>query len=126
MDQSRRAFLRRMGIGLGSGAMLSAIDHLSLTSALAQGTGYRALVCVFLAGGNDGNNAVIPVGTNADEYPLYQAARQAAGLAFTQAQLNATRITPASLGRPFAMHPSMAPLVNMWNNGRLAFVCNVG
>src|SRR5262245_22457193 len=106
MSQSRRAFLRRMGIGLGSGAMLSAIDSFSVTSALAQGTGYRALVCVFLAGGNDGNNTLIPVGNNANEYPLYQAARQASGtypngLMYTQAQLAATTITPPLLGRPF-------------------------
>lgn len=127
MSQSRREFFRQMGIGLGSGAMLATLDNLSLTSAMAQGTGYRALVCVFLGGGNDGNNTIIPI----TDYSAYQSARQASGtypngIYYTQAQLNATRIQPATVGRVYALHPAFAPLMPLWNQGRLAAVCNAG
>lgn len=133
MNQTRRDFLRRAGVCVGSAAMAATIDNLSLTSALAQGGGYKALVCIFFGGGNDANNMIIPVGNGAEEYPLYATARQAAGLAFTQAQLAATNITPPRIGRPFALHPNMAsafqtnPSIHaLWTQGKAAAVTNVG
>ena len=50
-----------------------------LINAFAQGADYRALVCVFLAGGNDGNNMVVPLSTT--EYKAYSTVRSASGLA---------------------------------------------
>ena len=64
-----------------------ASQRFSLINAFAQGTDYRALVCVFLAGGNDGNNMVVP--TTTTEYNQYAAVRNASGLAI------ATRHTAA-------------------------------
>ncbi len=120
MNQSRRDFLRRMGVGAGSAAMLSAIESFSLTNAMAQGTGYRALVCVFLAGGNDGNNVLIPLETG--QYNDYFAARNPSQLAVT----SSFGIQPISIGQNFMMHPSTGPLYNLWNQGKLIFVPNVG
>ena len=63
MNISRREFFRRSGCGIGSAAALAAgIERFGLVNAMAQGSGYKALVCVFLAGGNDGNNMVVMTG----------------------------------------------------------------
>ncbi len=137
MHQTRREFLRRAGIAVSSAAAASTIDQLTLTSAFAQGPGYKALVCIFFGGGNDANNMVIPVGNNPDEYPLYNAARGSArgNLALTQTQLVATNITPRNpgWGRPFAFHPNFAqrfqtyPSVHtLWGQNKVAVVCNTG
>jgi uncharacterized protein (DUF1501 family) len=56
-----------------------------MVHALAQGSGYKALVCVFLAGGNDGNNLVVPADTTG--YAAYSAVRSVSGLAIAQGSL---------------------------------------
>ncbi|MGH8671798.1 MAG: DUF1501 domain-containing protein, partial [Burkholderiales bacterium] len=82
---------------------------------------YRALVCIFLFGGNDSGNVVIPY----DDYlTLYSNIRQPSGLAIPQANL--VPIKPASIGSQFALHPSMTGLTDLWNLGKLGVVCNVG
>jgi uncharacterized protein (DUF1501 family) len=94
-------------------------------SALAQQaapTDYRALVCVFLNGGNDGNNTVVPL--DAAGYQAYANARNAAGLAIPQASL--LSLTPPSIGTPFGLHPSLVELQTLWAQQKLAVVCNVG
>ena len=58
------------------------MQRFSLINALAQGTDYKALVCVFLAGGNDGNNMIVP--TTTTEYNQYAAVRSASGLAIAR------------------------------------------
>ena len=65
MGESRRTFLRTGTCALAGAAALAAnFERLSLVRALAlapqDATDYRALVCVFLDGGNDGNNTVVP------------------------------------------------------------------
>lgn len=134
-QSSRRDFLRRMGLGAGSAAMLSTIEHLTLTNAFAQGPGYRALVCVFLGGGNDGNNLIIPrgttnpAGTNYSDYLRYRP--NVNSLQIAQASL--LNITAASAGN-FGFHPNLGPtaalfprhLYNLWGRGKLAAVTNVG
>lgn len=83
---------------------------------------YKALVCVFLDGGNDGNNSVIP---NYNEgYAQYAAARQAQGLAIPRANL--LPITAPSMGQDYGFHPAMAPLHSLYTSGKMAIVCNVG
>ena len=63
--KSRRAFLRQATCAaVGTAALSSALrDMRFLNSAVAQSnaTGYKALICVFLNGGNDSNNLIIPV-----------------------------------------------------------------
>jgi uncharacterized protein (DUF1501 family) len=87
---TRRQFLRlSAGLGLGAGAAIM-LEKLALSTAYAQTTGdYKALVCVFLAGGNDGNQTVVPLSGapgfgDADVtggYPAYSAERAGPGLA---------------------------------------------
>jgi len=123
MKISRREFLRRSGCGIGSAAALAAgIERFGLVNAMAQGSGYKALVCVFLAGGNDGNNMVVP--TDATGYAAYSAIRSSSTLAIAQGSL--LPITPRSLGSPFGLHPGLAAIHPLFDSGNLAIVCNVG
>src|ERR1051325_11005438 len=86
MTLSRREFLRRSSCSvLTAGALASGIDRFGLVQAFAQGTSYRALVCIFLGGGNDGNNMVVPL--DAAGYGAYAAVRNSAGLAIAQGDL---------------------------------------
>jgi len=116
IDTHRRRFL------LGSAALgaTSALPGLGVLDAAAQAAGdYKALVCVFLYGGNDSNNTVVPI--QSAEYQQYAAPR--AGLAIPQGNL-----VPLNQGAAtrFGLHPSLAPLQPVWDAGRLAVVFNVG
>lgn len=126
MGQSRREFLRRTSCAaLGMAAFQAGVDRFGLISALAQGSGvtdYRALVCVFLDGGNDGNNMIVPLDTAG--YASYASIRGNPGLAIPQASL--LPISPRSIGRPFGFHPSLPELHALWNQQKLAVVANVG
>ncbi len=133
MKENRRKFLKDSCRALSMTAIASQMRHLGLVSVLARereeanaavgGGGYKALVCVFLDGGNDGNNSVIP---NYDQgYNEYAAARAAQGLAVPRASL--LPITPPSMGgQVYGLHPSLAELQTLWLQGRMAVVCNVG
>jgi len=123
MRITRREFLRRSGCGIGSAAALAAaVERFSLFSAMAQAPNYKALVCVFLGGGNDGNNMVIPADTTG--YNTYSGVRSSSGLAIAQGSL--LPITPRSIGVPFGLHPSLAAIHPLFDSGNLAVVCNVG
>ncbi len=126
MKVTRREFLRHtsscIGYALGVGAFAAGVERFSLINALAQGVDYRALVCVFLAGGNDGNNMVVPLSTT--EYNAYASVRSASGLAIARDAL--LPVTPPSLASPFGLHPSLAALQPRWADQKLAVVCNVG
>jgi len=93
-----------------------------MVHALAQGSGYKALVCVFLAGGNDGNNLVVPADTTG--YAAYSAVRSVSGLAIAQGTL--LPVVPKSIGTQFGLHPSLAAIHPLFESGNLAVVCNVG
>jgi uncharacterized protein (DUF1501 family) len=126
MNKSRRDFLREAGCAAISTAALAAtVNRLGLITSLAQSGGnYRALVCIFLNGGNDGNNMVIPY----DNYNApggYGAVRTAAGLAISQASL--LQISPISQsGVKYGFHPNMVDMQTLFNAGKLAVLCNVG
>jgi len=119
LSLSRRHFIQRTGAlaALGTGSAFSML-------AKAQGAGdYKALVCVFLYGGNDGNNTIIPF--DAAGYAQYAAVRTAAsGIQLTQSTL--LPIQPASLATPFALHPSLGELQTLFNQRKLAVLANVG
>jgi uncharacterized protein (DUF1501 family) len=109
------------GYALGAAAFAAGIDRFALINAFAQGANYRALVCVFLAGGNDGNNTVVPLSSS--EYQAYANARNAAGLAIPSGSL--LRIAAPSAGE-FGLHPSLARIRDLWTDQKAAVVCNVG
>ena len=96
------------------------MERFGLLNAFAQSTDYRALVCIFLFGGNDSGNVVIPY----DDYATYASARQASGIAIPQSSL--LQISPASISSRFGLHPSLSGLSDLWNQRKLAVVCNVG
>src|SRR5262249_53251680 len=123
MMLSRREFLRRSGCStLSVAALASGIDRFGLVQAFAQGTSYRALVCIFLGGGNDGNNMVVPL--DAAGYASYASVRNAAGLAIAQASL--LPVQPKSIVTQFGLHPSLAAIHPLFADGKLAVVSNVG
>lgn len=134
---NRRKFLRTTGCAaVTAAAMSSSLHQLGSINAYAQGAaGYRALVCVFLSGGNDSNNAVVPYNA-ADGYTEYNNVRGTSGLALPQSTLVGP-LTPTSLGgRQFGLHPMLSPeianptqasgLKGIWDTGKLAILCNVG
>ena len=123
MNLSRREFLHRSGCSALSAATIAAgIDRLGLVNAMAAGGGYRALVCIFLGGGNDGNNMVVPL--DSAGYGRYSSVRSASGLAIAQDTL--LPIRPASFDVDFGFHPSLAAIHPIFAAGNLAVVANVG
>jgi uncharacterized protein (DUF1501 family) len=121
---SRRAFLKSLGAFSAAG-MVSNLDLLGgfARANAQQATDYKALVCVFLYGGVDGNNVVIP--TDGTGYGQYSAVRTAAsGINIPLASLNA--IQPLSSPTPFGLHPSMAELKTLFDQKKMAVLCNVG
>ena len=124
VDGNRRSFLRTVG-ALSSFGLASRFDALNfIADAKAQSaTDYRALVCVFMFGGNDGNNMVIPIDTAG--YGRYAVSRLvASGINLPQASL--LPIQPASVGTPFGLHPSLVELQSLFNKGKMAILANVG
>lgn len=129
MAHTRRDFLCGAGCGLLSGsAFLSGFNRYSLMSAFAQERAggvedYKALVCIFLFGGNDSNNMVIPI----DQYSDYAAARSGAQFAIPQDQLlSVTPATPQAYSANFGLHPNMTEVQSLFNQQKLAFIVNAG
>lgn len=117
-ETSRRNFIKlTAGAGLGCG-MLSALGHFNLAEA-AQGTDYKALVCIFLFGGHDGHNMVIP--TKASEYSAYQAAR--GGLTLSGNQLLPITTTT---GGQYALNYGLVEMQQLFQQGKLAILANTG
>ena len=106
---------------LGAAGSLSAASLLGGASipGLAAGEDYRALVVVYLNGGNDGNNVIVPTD---GAYGDYQTSR--ANLALPRSSL--VSLSGTSAGHTFGLHASLAPLASLYNAGRLAFISNVG
>jgi uncharacterized protein (DUF1501 family) len=124
---SRRAFLQRAsalsiaGVAAPWALNLAAIGE----AAAATATDYKALVCVFLYGGNDYGNTLIPYDTA--RYTLYQGMRPT--LAYAQSALAPTVLAPTVAlpgGAQYAMAPELAPLLPIFNAGRLGVMLNVG
>lgn len=121
----RRDFLRQAACAsLGVTGLVNTLALTRLmTAAMAQdggGNGYKALVCLFLNGGHDSNNLLVPF--SGDLRTQYEAGRGV--LALPAAGLQ--RIYPDNDTREFGLHPAAQPLANLFNAGRLAVVCNVG
>ncbi|MEO8672181.1 MAG: DUF1501 domain-containing protein [Tahibacter sp.] len=146
---TRRDFLRNLGGTLCAGGASAFLPQLNLIgSALAASsspgafTDYRALVCIYLAGGNDSWNMLMP--QDATRHAVYAAARSgvynattnAAGLAIDLPQLTASQITDSATGKFYALNPGnpgdtdvhrgMLDLRTLYNAGHVAFLPNIG
>ncbi len=111
----RRHWLKAAGL-VGASLGAGAIGNLLAPSRTARAADYKALVCVFLYGGNDGLNTIVP--TDTTRWGEYAAVRGA--LALPQASL-------VGLGTSgYGLHPALAALAPAWAEGRLAPVFNVG
>lgn len=127
----RRDFIQRALCATASSAMFSSfagklsIAHAAASPRYLLGTGYRALVCVYLYGGNDAFNMMVPTSTAG--YAQYQEARGA--LAIPQASLLPLNpASPPTGGGTFGMTPAMPLLRNLFNQAQspLAIAANVG
>src|SRR5579875_1906677 len=116
---SRRGFIKLGAASVGS----LALRPFGLLPALAQSgsADYRALVCVFLFGGNDSNNMIVPV--DDVNFTAYQAIR--GDLALSAADLTGT-VNAATGNAPYAFHGSMPEIASLFSNKELAVVANVG
>lgn len=131
---TRRAFLRRSTqLGLAGTALPFALNLAAMGEAAAfTATDYKALVCVFLYGGNDYANTVVTY--DDDSYNKYATIRGGSGqagggIAIPKADLAATLLNPAvplAAGRRYALHPAMTGMANLFNTGKAAVQLNVG
>jgi uncharacterized protein (DUF1501 family) len=136
---SRRSFLQRIGPAVfGTSALACTLRDLRLmNSAMAQAGGisdYKALICIFLNGGNDANNLIIP--TIPSEYNNYANVRTPAialpnmdGSAATALQLKNAAGTGSyqdAAGHNYGLHPAMPELQTLFNSGKCAVLLNVG
>jgi uncharacterized protein (DUF1501 family) len=94
-------------------------------SAYAQGAAadYRALVCIFLNGGNDSNNMIVPLDAEFNNYAAVRNPNANVQLGFASNAL--LPMNPVN-GRTFGFHPNMVEMRDLFNQGRLAVLCNVG
>lgn len=145
MYVNRRDFLRRsLAAALGGIGACSALGNLRIVAAaanrgwFAEGD-YKALVCVFLHGGNDSFNTIVP--HSAAHYADYRSSRMVliadGGLALPQAAVQANALTPLpaggglpggppSDGGEYGVHPAIPELRQLFDDGRAAIVSNVG
>ena len=150
---SRRAFLKRAGQLAFTGAALpTAINLAAMGEAAAfnAGNDYKALVCVFMYGGSDYANTLIPA--DAASYAAYQTIRGTTGSSLQNGialgrtaetigganvpGINSSLLTPLAGGAPisaigqsglqYAMHPSMTGLQGLFNAGQAAVMLNCG
>ncbi|MDP9095721.1 MAG: DUF1501 domain-containing protein, partial [Pseudomonadota bacterium] len=127
INASRRAFMQRASaLSLAGTAAPWALNLAAMGEASAAGaTDYKALVCVFLYGGNDYGNTLIPV--DAASYAAYQGMRPT--LAYSAASLVPTTLAPSVAlagGRQYAIAPELAPLLPPFKSGKLGVMLNVG
>jgi uncharacterized protein (DUF1501 family) len=154
-NASRRKFLRTASVvsgSVGAAAAPFALNLATLSSAVAQTAGpYKAIVCLFMYGGNDASNMVVR--TDAASFDVYTKMRTQApdSIALlapgTLANVNAARATPARLGGvvplvpkftagvpgstanaafTYGLHPSMPEVASLFAANRLAIVANAG
>lgn len=119
--RSRREFIRDAVRSITAVGAAGALGKFGAINALAAGSSnYQALVCVFLSGGNDGHNTVIPITTAQQNYSQYSKNR--GGLALAQPSL----LPVANGADTYGLHPSLPELQGLYNQGKAAVLANVG
>ncbi len=134
LDLTRRRFVGACCASVGSTGLVSTLAQLRLMGGAASpdtlstparagapAPDFKALVCLFFAGGNDANNLVVPA-DNAG-YAAYSAARTA--LSLPQSSLLPIT-TPGGDGRAWALHPAMTELKSLYDRSKLAVIANTG
>ncbi|PUE51746.1 DUF1501 domain-containing protein [Limnohabitans sp. 2KL-51] len=133
--QSRRTFLKKSSLMAAAGAAAPwALQLAAMGEAAAfSGDDYKALVCVFLYGGNDYANTVVTYDEASHRrYADIRAAgagSAAGGIVLSRAALANTVLKPAQAlpeGRQYALHPSMPNLAGLFNSGQAGVQLNVG
>ena len=122
---TRRQFLRQTACAAaGVTAVANTLFDLRRIAAAAPLTDFKSLVCVFLYGGNDGNNTIVPAAGS--DYAQYAATR--AFLAVPQRSLLPLLplVPPPGDSRPWGLHPNLKAVQGLFNAGRAAVVANVG
>jgi uncharacterized protein (DUF1501 family) len=129
-ERSRRHFLKTASMASMAGMTASPfLLELNSLAAMAQDSGgssdYKALVCIFLQGGNDGHGTIIA--TDSESYSAFVQARSGApGLAYPLNELLPITLKTPQSGRTFALNPYLTGVQNLFNAGRAALVVNTG
>src|SRR6266446_5881201 len=129
MPHTRRDFIRLSCCSAATLSTLAGLGRFGMMSALAAGptcNDYKALVCIFLFGGNDSNNLIVPMDSRFTNYQTARGADQTmGGLALAQNTL--VPLNPASPTSPmYGMHPAAPELAALYNSNNLALLTNVG
>ena len=114
-SSERRRWLTRSGATLAGALGAGTLGNLVLHGRPAHAADYKALVCIFLYGGNDGMNCIVPTDARHDQYAAVRR-----GLAIPKASL-----VPLA-GVNYGLHPALGALGSVWAEGKLAPVFNVG
>jgi len=119
--RTRRDFMRDAIKTVSAAGVLGAMGKFGEINAFAStGSSYQALVCIFMTGGNDGHNTVIPITTAQQGFNLYSSAR--AGMGLAQGSL-----LPIFNGNDvYGLHPSLPEIQSLYNAGHAAVLANVG
>lgn len=137
-ELSRRAFLRRskqLAVAGSASSFALGLAGIGEAAAFSAGNDYKALVCIFLYGGNDHNSTLMPF--DSTNYDLYSAIRgggagqTAGGITLARSSLAATALTPSSgqvltNNLQYALAPQMTRLKALFDAGRMAPLLNVG
>ncbi len=130
MALTRRDFIRSSCCAAGAFGIATNLSRFGLMHALAQSAPppYQALVCIFLFGGNDSNNLLIPNDTAGyANYANIRGSQTSGGLALAQNTLLPIAAKTAQNGQTaFGLHPSVPELATLYTGGQLAFLGNVG
>jgi uncharacterized protein (DUF1501 family) len=120
---TRRTFIRQAACAAltTTGILNTILDLRRLSAAPLDTTDYKALICLFLYGGNDANNLIVP--HDANGYASYATARGT--LAIPQASLLPLTLQNGD-GRDFGFHPNLPELQALFNQGKVGVIANVG
>lgn len=123
MPHTRRDFIRLSCCSAATLSTLVGLGRFGMMSALAAGptcTDYKALVCIFLFGGNDSNNLIVPTDSRFSQYQSARGDPSMGGLALAKSTL-----VTLGLGT-YGMHPAAPELAALYNSNNLALLANVG
>lgn len=119
-SSTRRGFLSRTaraGVGLSAAAVLRDLHLIGTASAQGTLTDYKALCCIFLAGGNDSDNTIIDIGNYGNYYGIRKSLAIAQNKLLSIAQAN---------GPTYGLHPSLGGIKQLFDEKKAAVVFNVG